>query len=140
MGVCAAPPAIQRRFERHMGQARSHGTSLPTPVVAYVTCVIAIGLILGALTIAGAPAPAPGVILFWFAAFLAGAAKDKRLSYIVFVSPDLEKRFPAGKLAKLVGSAMGGGGGGKPSLASGGGEIERLGAAQDAFRAALSSG
>jgi len=74
-----------------------------------------------------------------YAAFLAGAAKDRRLSYIVFVSPDLENRFPAGKLAKLVGSAMGGGGGGKPSLASGGGEIERLGAAQDAFRAALSS-
>jgi alanyl-tRNA synthetase len=73
-----------------------------------------------------------------YAAFLAGAAKDKRLSYIVFVSPDLEKKLPAGKLAKTVGSAMGGGGGGKPSLASGGGEIERLGPAQDAFRSALS--
>ena len=72
-----------------------------------------------------------------YAGFLAGAVKGERLSYIVFVSPDLEKSMPAGKLAKVIGKAFGGGGGGKPNLASGGGAVDRLGAAQDAFRAAV---
>jgi alanyl-tRNA synthetase len=44
---------------------------------------------------------------------------------------------PAGKLAKTVGPAMGGGGGGKPDLAEGGGQLDKLGAGQEAFRSAL---
>ena len=72
-----------------------------------------------------------------YAGFLAGAVDGKRLSYIIFISPDLEKKLPAGKLARVVGKALGGGGGGRPSLASGGGEVDRLSAGQDAFRAAL---
>jgi alanyl-tRNA synthetase len=44
---------------------------------------------------------------------------------------------PAGKLAKTVGSAMGGGGGGKPDLAEGGGQLDKLGAGQEAFRGAV---
>ncbi len=72
-----------------------------------------------------------------YAGFLTGTVKEKRLSYIVFVSPDLEKKLPAGKLARVIGKALGGGGGGRPSLASGGGEVDRLTEGQDAFRAAL---
>jgi alanyl-tRNA synthetase len=72
-----------------------------------------------------------------YAGFLAGAVDGKRLSYIIFISPDLEQKLPAGKLAKVVGKALGGGGGGRPSLASGGGEVDRLSEGQDAFRAAL---
>jgi alanyl-tRNA synthetase len=72
-----------------------------------------------------------------YAGFLAGAVDGKRLSYIIFISPDLEQKLPAGKLARVVGKALGGGGGGRPSLASGGGEVDRLSEGQDAFRAAL---
>ena len=72
-----------------------------------------------------------------YAGFLAGAVEGKRLSYIIFISPDLEKKMPAGGLARSVGKALGGGGGGRPNLASGGGEVDRLSAGQDAFRAAL---
>ena len=60
-----------------------------------------------------------------------------RVSYVVFVSPDLQTTIPAGKLAKTISAAMGGGGGGKPDLALGGGLREKLGAGQDAFRSAV---
>jgi alanyl-tRNA synthetase len=60
-----------------------------------------------------------------------------RASYVVFVSPDLQKAIPAGKLAKAVGAAMGGGGGGRPDLAEGGGLLEKLSAGQEAFRSAV---
>jgi alanyl-tRNA synthetase len=55
----------------------------------------------------------------------------------VLVSPDRQKTMPAGKLAKAVGTAMGGGGGGRPDLAEGGGMLEKLGAGQEAFRSAV---
>ncbi len=60
-----------------------------------------------------------------------------RIRYVVFVSPDLQASLPAGKLAKVVGPAMGGGGGGKPDLAEGGGQLDKLGAGQEAFRSAV---
>jgi alanyl-tRNA synthetase len=44
---------------------------------------------------------------------------------------------PAGKLAKAISAAMGGGGGGKPDLALGGGELAKLAAGQEAFRSAI---
>jgi alanyl-tRNA synthetase len=59
------------------------------------------------------------------------------LRYVVLVSPDRQKTMPAGKLAKAVGTAMGGGGGGRPDLAEGGGMLEKLGAGQEAFRSAV---
>jgi alanyl-tRNA synthetase len=59
------------------------------------------------------------------------------MRYVVFVSSDLKDRLPAGKLAKAVGGAMGGGGGGKPDIAEGGGRLDRLSDGQAAFRAAL---
>jgi alanyl-tRNA synthetase len=61
----------------------------------------------------------------------------ERARYVVFVSPDLQKQTPAGKLAKVVGSAMAGGGGGRPDIAEGGGELAKLGAGHDAFRNAV---
>jgi alanyl-tRNA synthetase len=85
-----------------------------------------------------------------YAGFLTGGSGDSprsgavpsggegdRIRYVVFVSPDLEKTMPAGRLAKVVGTAMAGGGGGKPDLAEGGGKLEMLGAGQEAFRSAL---
>jgi alanyl-tRNA synthetase len=71
-----------------------------------------------------------------YAGLLTGG-EGPRIRYVVFVSPDLQASMPAGKLAKVVGPAMGGGGGGKPDLAEGGGTLEQLGAGQDAFRGAL---
>jgi alanyl-tRNA synthetase len=71
-----------------------------------------------------------------YAGLLTGG-EGPRIRYVVFVSPDLQSVLPAGKLAKAVGPAMGGGGGGKPDLAEGGGQLDRLGAGQDAFRQAL---
>ena len=71
------------------------------------------------------------------AGLLAGGVKDDRFSYIIFVGDDLKASLPAGKLAKAVGTAFGGGGGGKPELASGGGRVDRLEAGQEAFRAEL---
>ena len=71
-----------------------------------------------------------------YAGFLTGG-EGPRIRYVVFVSPDLRKTLPAGKLAKAVGPAMGGGGGGKPDLAEGGGMLEKLSVGQEAFRSAL---
>jgi alanyl-tRNA synthetase len=71
-----------------------------------------------------------------YAGLLTGG-EGPRIRYVVFVSPDLQTTVPAGKLAKTVGPAMGGGGGGKPDLAEGGGQLEKLGAGQEAFRGAL---
>ena len=72
-----------------------------------------------------------------YAGMLTGAGKAGRLSYVVFVSPDLKEHLPAGKLAKRVGKALGGGGGGRPDIASGGGALDRLEPGQQEFRAAL---
>ena len=71
-----------------------------------------------------------------YAGLLTGG-EGPRIRYVVFVSPDLQAGLPAGKLAKAVGPAMGGGGGGKPELAEGGGQLDKLGAGQEAFRSAL---
>ncbi|HDQ99744.1 MAG TPA: hypothetical protein ENN51_05625, partial [candidate division WOR-3 bacterium] len=71
------------------------------------------------------------------AGLLAGGVKDDRLSYIIFVGDDLKGTLPAGRLARTVGAAFGGGGGGRPELASGGGRVDRLEAGQEAFRAEL---
>jgi alanyl-tRNA synthetase len=71
-----------------------------------------------------------------FVGFLTGG-ESARLRYVVLVSQDRQKTMPAGKLAKAVGSAMGGGGGGRPDLAEGGGMLDKLGAGQEAFRSAL---
>jgi alanyl-tRNA synthetase len=71
-----------------------------------------------------------------YAGLLTGG-EGPRIRYVVFVSPDLQGVLPAGKLAKTVGPAMGGGGGGKPDLAEGGGQLDKLGAGQDAFRGAV---
>jgi alanyl-tRNA synthetase len=57
-----------------------------------------------------------------------------RANYVVFVSPDLQKTIPAGKLAKRISAAMGGGGGGRPELALGGGELAKLEDGTSAFR------
>jgi len=71
-----------------------------------------------------------------YAGLLTGG-EGPRIRYVVFVSPDLQTSLPAGKLAKTVGPAMGGGGGGKPDLAEGGGQLEKLDAGQEAFRGTL---
>jgi alanyl-tRNA synthetase len=71
-----------------------------------------------------------------YAGLLTGG-EGPRIRYVVFVSPDLQSSLPAGKLAKTVGPVMGGGGGGKPDLAEGGGQFDKLGAGQEAFRSAL---
>jgi alanyl-tRNA synthetase len=71
-----------------------------------------------------------------YAGLLTGG-EGPRVRYVVFVSPDLQAGLPAGKLAKAVGPAMGGGGGGRPELAEGGGQLEKLGAGQEAFRGAV---
>ncbi|OYD15386.1 alanine--tRNA ligase [candidate division WOR-3 bacterium JGI_Cruoil_03_51_56] len=64
---------------------------------------------------------------------LSGNVGSGRLRYIVFVSPDLQKQLPAGRVAKTIGQALGGGGGGKTFLAEGGGRADRLSSGQDAF-------
>ncbi|MGB9743020.1 MAG: alanine--tRNA ligase [bacterium] len=69
-----------------------------------------------------------------YAGLLTGAVSGGRLRYVVFVSPDLQSRVPAGKLAKVVGAALGGGGGGRPEIAEGGGALDRLSAGQEVFR------
>jgi alanyl-tRNA synthetase len=71
-----------------------------------------------------------------YAGLLTGG-EGPRIRYVVFVSPDLQSSLPAGKLAKAVGPAMGGGGGGRPELAEGGGQLDKLGAGQEAFRNAV---
>ncbi len=72
-----------------------------------------------------------------YVALLAGAAKEGRLRYVVAVGEELRSRLPAGRLAKLVGSVMGGGGGGRPDIAEGGGRIDGLSAGLEALRRAL---
>jgi len=71
-----------------------------------------------------------------YAGLLTGG-EGPRIRYVVFVSPDLQASLPAGSLAKAVGPAMGGGGGGKPDLAEGGGQLDKLGVGQEAFRSAV---
>jgi tetratricopeptide (TPR) repeat protein len=74
-----------------------------------------------------------------YAGLLTGAVSGSRLRYVVFVSPGLQSQLPAGKLAKAVGAALGGGGGGRPDIAEGGGAIDQLSAGQEAFRREVSS-
>jgi alanyl-tRNA synthetase len=71
-----------------------------------------------------------------YAGLLTGG-EGPRIRYVVFISPDQQAVLPAGKLAKAVGPAMGGGGGGRPELAEGGGQLDKLGAGQEAFRSAV---
>ncbi|MEO0019738.1 MAG: alanine--tRNA ligase [candidate division WOR-3 bacterium] len=72
-----------------------------------------------------------------YAGFLSGAVSGSRLRYVVFVSPDLQARLPAGKLAKVVGNALGGGGGGRQDIGEGGGGVDNLEAGRMAFRKEL---
>ncbi len=72
-----------------------------------------------------------------YAGLLTGAGDGERLRYVVFVSPELQQTLPAGKLAKVVGTAMAGGGGGRPEIAEGGGQRNKLADGQAAFRAEL---
>ncbi|MEO0070170.1 MAG: alanine--tRNA ligase [candidate division WOR-3 bacterium] len=65
---------------------------------------------------------------------LSGGVRESRLRYVIFVSRGLEERLPAGRLAKTVGSALGGGGGGRSSIAEGGGLIAKLSEGQETFR------
>ncbi|MGQ9708647.1 MAG: alanine--tRNA ligase, partial [bacterium] len=69
-----------------------------------------------------------------YAGLLTGAVSGARLRYVVFVSPDLQQRLPAGRLARVVGNALGGGGGGRGDIAEGGGAVERLESGRVAFR------
>jgi alanyl-tRNA synthetase len=64
---------------------------------------------------------------------------EERLRYIIFVSKDLEKDLPAGKIAQVVGKALGGGGGGKPNLAEGGGKKENIETGIAAFKEFIST-
>ncbi len=72
-----------------------------------------------------------------YVVLLTGAVSGEKLRYVVVVSPDLRERLPAGKLAKVVGGAMGGGGGGRADIAEGGGDASRVSAGQAALRQAL---
>lgn len=72
-----------------------------------------------------------------YAGLLTGAVSGSRLRYVVFVSPELQTKLPAGRLAKVVGQALGGGGGGRQDIAEGGGAVDRLSAGEQAFRQAL---
>lgn len=69
-----------------------------------------------------------------YAGLLSGAVRESRLRYVIFVSLALEEKLPAGRLAKAVGSALGGGGGGRSSIAEGGGLVEKLSNGQETFR------
>ncbi|MCR4424311.1 MAG: alanine--tRNA ligase [candidate division WOR-3 bacterium] len=72
-----------------------------------------------------------------YAVLLTGAVAQDRLRFVVMVSPDLQSKLPAGKLAKVVGSAMAGGGGGRQDIAEGGGRIDRRDAGRQALTQAL---
>ncbi len=74
-----------------------------------------------------------------YAGFLAGGTAAGRLRYLVIVSPELSRTISAGNLAKTVGQALGGGGGGRPDMAEGGGQADRLEAGLATFRAAFST-
>jgi alanyl-tRNA synthetase len=52
---------------------------------------------------------------------LAGAGAEGKVSWVVMVTKDLTQRLHAGKLAKALAEATGGGGGGRPDLAEAGG-------------------
>jgi len=72
-----------------------------------------------------------------YVGLLTGAVSAGRMRYIIFVSPDLQPKLPAGKLAKTLGPVLGGGGGGRPDLAEGGGLADNLSAGQSALRQLL---
>ena len=59
-----------------------------------------------------------------------GTREDEKVSVVVTVSPDLTDRVDAGRLAKSLGSLVGGAGGGRSDFAQAGGkDPERLAAA-----------
>jgi alanyl-tRNA synthetase len=62
------------------------------------------------------------------------AADQPQLRFLVFASPDLKSRLPAGRLAKEAGKVLGGGGGGRPDVAEGGGKKENIAAGIEAFK------
>ena len=55
-------------------------------------------------------------------AVILAAAGEGRVSWVVMVTRELSKRLHAGKLAKALAEATGGGGGGRPDLAEAGGK------------------
>ncbi len=55
-----------------------------------------------------------------------GSASDGKTSVVAAVTPDLEGRVPASRIASRVGKALGGSGGGKPDLAQAGGRDASL--------------
>ena len=54
--------------------------------------------------------------------FVLGTVYEERPHFIVMVTPDLVKRFDAGRIVKAVAKVAGGGGGGKPELGQGSGK------------------
>jgi alanyl-tRNA synthetase len=55
---------------------------------------------------------------------------EGKLMYLLFVGPNLVKRFPAQELIKKISKILGGGGGGRPHLAEGGGgDIKKVASA-----------
>jgi alanyl-tRNA synthetase len=67
-----------------------------------------------------------------------GAESKGKALLLVIVSPDLQKRFPAGNLVKAMAQEVGGGGGGRPDMAQAGGtQPENLDKALDKVRALI---
>jgi alanyl-tRNA synthetase len=54
------------------------------------------------------------------------ASGAPQIRFLVFTTDDIKNQLPAGRLAKEVGAALGGGGGGRPELAEGGGKKEHV--------------
>jgi alanyl-tRNA synthetase len=46
---------------------------------------------------------------------------EGKITYLLFVGPNMVKRYPADKLIIEISNVLGGGGGGRPHLAEGGG-------------------
>jgi len=66
-------------------------------------------------------------------------SRQPQVRFLVFASPDLKSRLPAGKLAKEAGKVLGGGGGGRPDVAEGGGKKENIAAGIEAFKRLVAS-
>ncbi|MGQ9679048.1 MAG: alanine--tRNA ligase, partial [bacterium] len=69
-----------------------------------------------------------------YAVFLTGGVQGDRLRFVVMMSEELRTILPAGKVAREVGNAMGGGGGGRADIAEGGGMVDRLNSGQERLR------
>ncbi|HVE65723.1 MAG TPA: DHHA1 domain-containing protein, partial [Thermoanaerobaculia bacterium] len=57
---------------------------------------------------------------------LVGTSAGGKTSVVIAVTPELQDRVPASRIASVVGKALGGSGGGKPDLAQAGGKREEL--------------